>query len=99
MDSVKARYLRTPVRGEALRQFDTFSAEVGGTNSEKLKSVILGLGLYFFCVNDLSKEKHAMLSGTMKPRGLEARHYAARMNYLNDYLSMLPGAKLNEIIC
>ena len=52
----KIHYLLTLVRVEALRQFDTLSAEVGGTNSEKLKSIIFGLGLYFFCVNDMSKE-------------------------------------------
>ena len=38
------------VRGEALRQFDTLSAEVGKNRPEKLRSIILGLGTYFFLV-------------------------------------------------
>ena len=43
------------VRGEALIQIDTLSAEVGSTTPEKLKSIILGLGTYFPPVNEFSK--------------------------------------------
>ena len=42
------QYIRTLVRGEALRQFDTLSAEVGSDTPENLTSIILGLGAYFF---------------------------------------------------
>ena len=38
------QYLRALVRGEALPQFDTLSAEVGSASSEKLTYIILGLG-------------------------------------------------------
>ena len=49
------QYLCTIVCGEALLQFDTLSAEVGSTTSENLKSVLFGLGAYFFPVNLISK--------------------------------------------
>ena len=42
----KIQYLRTLLCGEALRQFDTLSAEVGSAAPEKLTSIILGLGAY-----------------------------------------------------
>ena len=42
------QYLHTLVRGEALHHFDTLSAEVGSKTSEKLISIILGVGAYFF---------------------------------------------------
>ena len=45
----KIQYLRTKVRGEALRQIETFSVEVGSTTSEHLKLIILCLGTYFSC--------------------------------------------------
>ena len=38
------QYIRTLVCEEALRQFDTLSAEVGSTTPENLTSIILGLG-------------------------------------------------------
>ena len=38
------RYLRTLVRGEALRQFDTLSAEVVSATPENYTYLILGLG-------------------------------------------------------
>ena len=42
------QYIRTLLRGEALRQFDTLSADVGSDTPEKCMSIILGLGTYFF---------------------------------------------------
>ena len=45
---VNIQYLCTLLPGEALRQFDMLSAEVGVTNPEILTSVILGLGTYCF---------------------------------------------------
>ena len=52
----KIKYIGTTVRGDMLPQFDTFSAEVGITTSEKLKSVILVLVTYCFPVNSMSKK-------------------------------------------
>ena len=46
MASAKIQYLRMLVYGEALRQFDMLSAEVGSTTSENLKFIILGLYMY-----------------------------------------------------
>ena len=53
VDITKIKYLRTLVHGEVLRQFEMFSDEVRSTNSEKLRSIILGLGTYFPPVNVL----------------------------------------------
>ena len=41
----KIQYLRTLVRGEALRQFDMFYAEVEGATQLTLENIILGLGM------------------------------------------------------
>ena len=51
----KTQYLCTMISGEALHQFDTLSAEVGIVTPEKLTSIILGLGTYFYPINSLSK--------------------------------------------
>ena len=37
------------VHGEALRQFDTLSADVESTNPLTVTAFILGLGMYFSC--------------------------------------------------
>ena len=44
----KIHYLRTLLQGEALRQFDTSSAEVKIAIPVTLESIILCLGAYFF---------------------------------------------------
>ena len=46
-DGAKIQYICTLVRGKALCQIDTLSDELGSTNSEHLKYIILGLGTYF----------------------------------------------------
>ena len=73
------QYLHILVRGEVLHQFDTLSSEVGFTNSENLKNIILGLGTYFFPVNALSKQKRAMRRVINKQKILKVRRYNACM--------------------
>ena len=51
--SAKIQYFCMLVHEEELYQFDTFSTEVGSTTSENLKSIISGLGTYFFPINTL----------------------------------------------
>ena len=51
LDGAKIQYHLMLVHGEALRQFDMFSADVGSTTLGNVKSVILGLGMYFHPVN------------------------------------------------
>ena len=46
--SANIQCLHTLVCGEALHQFDMLYSEVGINTSENLKSIILGLGTYFF---------------------------------------------------
>ena len=82
-----------------LRQFDGFSDEVENTSPETLSSIILGLGAYFFPVNDLSKQRHAMRRGIRKPRGLKVRRSAACLIELNDYLNLFPVAKKSDKTC
>ena len=55
IDDRNIQYICTLVRGEALHHIDTLSSEVGSTNSEHLKYIILVLGMYFPPVNDPSK--------------------------------------------
>ena len=54
---VKIQYLRTLVRGEALRHFYVLSADVENTETLNLDYYIKGLALYFFPVNSLSTTK------------------------------------------
>ena len=76
-----------------------FFAEVGSTTSENLKSIILGLGMYFPPVNVLSKQKRAMRRRMMKPHGLKVRFYAVHMIDLNEKLSVFPRENASEKIC
>ena len=59
----KYQYLRTLVHGEALRQFDLFSAEVEGTETLNADYITRVLAQYFLPVNSLSKQKRAMRRG------------------------------------
>ena len=54
--STKIQCLCTLVRVKELRQLDMFSYKVGVTTFKNLKSIILGLGAYFFPVNVLYKK-------------------------------------------
>ena len=87
------------VRGEALGQFDTLSAEVWSTAPENLMSIILGLGKYFPPVNAPSKQKCAMRRRIRITRALKGRWYDARLINLNDYFDVLPGATASNKIC
>ena len=51
------QYLRTLVRGEALRQFDFLSANIENTATLNVNYYIKGLAVYFLPVNLLSKHK------------------------------------------
>ena len=66
----KAQYLCTLVHREALRQFDSFSADMESANPLDMK--ILLKGWHYPPtppVNSLSKQKHAMRRGIRKQRG------------------------------
>ena len=52
----KIQHLHTLVYGEALRQLDTLSIEVGSTTTDHLILIILVLCQYFPPVNTLSKK-------------------------------------------
>ena len=82
--SANIKFLRTMVHGEALRQVDRLSAEVGSTTSENLRFIILGLGAHFFPVNGIPKQKLMIRRGMKNPRSLKVRRYATRLIKLND---------------
>ena len=93
------KYLCILVFGKELHQLDMLSDEVWITNSEHLKSNILGLGAYLFPVNVLSKQNHAMRCGMRNPRSLKLKGYTTRMVGLNKCLDVFPGAKESNKIC
>ena len=94
----KYQYLCTLVHREVLRQFDSFSTDVEGTETLNVDYIIRGLSHYFLPVNLLSKQKYAMRLGMKKTLSLTARRYAARLIYLKKYLVSFPGATLNHKI-
>ena len=68
---VNIQYLCTLVSRKALHQFYALSAEVESSILETLLSIILGLGMYFFPVNAISKQKRVMRRIMRKPHGLK----------------------------
>ena len=91
----KVQYLRTLVRGEALRQFDSLSADMESFNPLTMKNIIKGLASCCLPVHFISKQKRTMRLGTRKPCGFKVRCYATILIDLNDYLDYLSGDKLS----
>ena len=91
--SKKLQYLLMLFFGEALHQFDTLCAQLGNTTTPHLSCIILGLGMYFFPVNPLSKQNRTMRRRMSKPHKLKVMRYAACLIYINNYFNFLPGAK------
>ena len=94
----KYQYLCTIVRGEALRQFDSLSADVESAEILNVDYIIRGLAQYFPPVNSLSKQKRAMRRGMKKMRSLTVSRYAARLIDLNEYLASFPWVNLTDKI-
>ena len=86
------------VHGEALCQVDALYAEVKSASPETLTYILLGLSTYF-TVNALPKKKRAMRHGMRNTHVLKVRRYAAYLVDPNEYLAVLPGAKISENIC
>ena len=79
-----------------LRQFERLSAEFASTTLENLTSIILGLGMYFFPVHAMPKQKRAMRRGTREPHGFEVRFYTDCLIDIEDYLAVLPGVQESD---
>ena len=92
------QYICTLFRGEVLHQFDLLYSDVEGTDTLTVENIILGLDLYPFLVNFLSKQKCEMCHGITKTRGLKVRQYVNNYTDLNEYLASFPGEKLSEKI-
>ena len=87
---MKIKYLPMMVCGEALRQFDMLSDELGSATQVWVPT---------FSIRAMSKQKRAIRHGIRKPRSLKVRCYAARLIGLEEYLTMLPGANIRENNC
>ena len=96
--SAKIQYLRTILHGDVLRQLDTLTVEVGSTNTTHLIRIIFCLGVFFFPINMMSKQKHVMRHGMTNMHELKVIHYIDRMIKLNEYLATIPGLKASEKI-
>ena len=57
-----------------------------------------GLAWYFFAVDLLPKQNHAMRRCMKKTRSLKVRLFAARLIYLNDYLASFTGVNMTDKI-
>ena len=77
------KYIYTLVCREALRQFDSLSADMEGMNLINVKNHYFRVSFVLFPVNLLSKKRGAMRRGTSKPRSLKVRQYADSLIYLN----------------
>ena len=89
------KYLCTLVHGEALCQFDLFSADVEGAKPLTVETIILGLALFLFPVNFLLKQNCAMHHRMSNPHSLQVRLYAALLVGINKYLVFFPGKTLS----
>ena len=68
---MKVQYSHTLVRGEALHQFESLSADAESTKPLAVEAIILGLGSYFSRVNLLLKKNCAMHRGMKNPHRLK----------------------------
>ena len=67
-----------------MRQFDSLSTDVEGTETLHVDYIIRGLAQYYPPVNFLEKQKQAILCGMKKLRSLPVRRYAACLIDLNE---------------
>ena len=82
-------------------QYDTLSSDIESGTSLTLEDIILGLGTYFFPVNEPLKQKRVMHYGMRK------LHILTHLIDINEYVALFPGeqptenfgmAELNEIL-
>ena len=81
-----------------LHPSDSFSDNVEGVIPLTVKTIILGLVLYFPPESSLSNKKHAMQRGMRKVHGIKVSLYTASLIDRNNYLYLLPGATLSNNI-
>ena len=92
----KLRYLgcqtyRQTDRGKALHEYNLIIATHGGTTANRLLVISRGVYKYFFTSNALAKQKRAIRCMMLKPRGLNLRQFAARIQYLINLLPQFQG--------
>ena len=103
----KNQFLRTMIRGGALREFDVIAGQVGSTNNTHLKKIKKGLLSYSPPLNALNKQKRAMWRAMRKTWDIQLKIFAARLTELNNCLPPFLGLRnaknmgpeeLNEIL-
>ena len=77
------QYICTLVRGEALHQFESLSADTEGTNPLNVEDILSGLASYFFPLNFLVKQIRAMRRRMRNPHSLKFR-YGAHLIDINE---------------
>ena len=89
----KIHFLRTMLRGEALREFDVLAGQVGSMTNGHIKLIKEGLIGYFPPINTLTKQKRAIRHTMWKPRGILFKRFASRLVELNNYFPIFPGSR------
>ena len=84
------------LRGQALKEFDKIQSQHGGVTNNHLNIIQEGLLEYFFSINSLSKQKHAMRRAMRTPQSMTFKHFAARLMEMNNFLPLFPGSDASE---
>ena len=72
---------------------------IGDTTNKNWNQIVLGLGMYLFPFNSLSKSNPTILPEIIKPCGLKVRRYEEHMIKCNEYLAVFLGSNTNNNIC
>ena len=81
--STNIQYLCMLLHGEALHKVDTLSVEVVINTITHLNHIFVGLVVYFFPINALSKQNHTIRRVMRRPHELNLRCYTALMIYID----------------
>ena len=90
--TINIQFLRTILRGEALREFNAITNQVDNTTNGHLKLIKESSLSYFIPLNAPNKQKLAMIRTMRKPWDLLFKRFAAQLTELNNYLQIFPGS-------
>ena len=77
--AVNISFLKNLLGGKATHKYNLIITSHGGTTANCLLEISRGIYKYLFPSNALAKQKRAMRCMMLKPRGLELRQFAARV--------------------
>lgn len=81
---------RRLMAGDALSVFNNRAAELGAETTANFKQVMNALAAHVFPQRALRMQKRYMRRYMRKPKGQTTREYIARVNEINEYLSLFP---------